>query len=220
MWSEKRRMVEAVKDLRFLLDRGYPRESAVNFVSNHYRLPRMERHLLNRCVFSRNEASRHRAKIIGPDYVRGKILAIDGYNVLITAESILMRSLVAKCDDGMIRDLRAVFGKYKVGRFTDKTLEVLGEIISRAKPSQVRIFFDSPASKSGELASRTEKVLGKLGLSVVARAIRGVDREVCSSDVSASSDRVIVDRARAVWDIPAEVLSQRGGKLIDFSRLG
>lgn len=36
-----------VQDLRYLLDQGYPRGSAVNFVSNHYRLPLRSRHMLD-----------------------------------------------------------------------------------------------------------------------------------------------------------------------------
>ena len=44
---------DAVRDLRYLLNQGYPRDSAVNFVANHYRLPLNQRHLLARCVFSR-----------------------------------------------------------------------------------------------------------------------------------------------------------------------
>ena len=53
---------DAVRDLRYLLNQGYPRDSAVNFVANHYRLPLNQRHLLARCVFSRLEVAEHRQK--------------------------------------------------------------------------------------------------------------------------------------------------------------
>ncbi|MDM7912097.1 MAG: DUF434 domain-containing protein, partial [Methanotrichaceae archaeon] len=41
---------QAAVDVRYLLDRGYPRESAVRFVSDHYRLPQEQRFVLMRVV--------------------------------------------------------------------------------------------------------------------------------------------------------------------------
>ncbi|TDA31893.1 MAG: DUF434 domain-containing protein, partial [Hadesarchaea archaeon] len=72
MWSE--RTGEAVKDLRYLLDRGYPRELAVRVVSDHYCLPSQQRHLLARCVFSREEAEENRKKLVGMQEARGRLL--------------------------------------------------------------------------------------------------------------------------------------------------
>jgi hypothetical protein len=113
MWSEGTK--EAIRDLRYLLNRGYPRETAVRVVSNHYCLSSEERHLLSRCVFSREEGEEHRRKLVRLEGVRGRTLGVDGYNVLITCESLLGGYPVIRCDDGLLRDLRAVRGKYRRG---------------------------------------------------------------------------------------------------------
>lgn len=207
---------EAVRDLRYLLGHGYPRESAVNFVSNHYRLPLHQRHLLARCVFSEAEASRHRSKLVSREMVRGKSLGVDGYNVLITVESILMGREVVLCDDGFIRDLRAMFGKYRRSATTPKAIEEIIRVIGKAMPKGVFMFFDKQVSKSGELAAEVRRKLEQAGLGGGAIAVGGVDMRLRAFDVVASSDRAIIERAKAVWDIPADV---RKGKRANLLRL-
>lgn len=215
MWSE--RTGEAVKDLRYLLDRGYPRELAVRVVSDHYCLPSQQRHLLARCVFSREEAEENRKKLVSMQEVRGRLLGVDGYNVLITCESLLRGDTVIRCDDGLLRDLRTVFGKYKMSEETWKVMEEIALLLKEVEPSEVRVFFDSPASGSGKLAREMEELLQREGIRARCRAVKGVDREVSSCEISASSDRVIVERAKAIWDLPAELLKRKGGKVLDLT---
>jgi len=210
---------KAVHDLRYLLDQGYPRESAVNFVANHYRLPLGERHLLARCVFSRGEIAIHKSKVISGKKVNGKHLGVDGYNTLITLESILTGKQVVRCDDGYIRDLRAIFGKYKLSRATDRALAELLEILGRARPRDVVVLFDKQVSRSGELAGATRRGLKKFGLKGNSRATSGVDFKLRAFDVVASSDRAIIWRAKAVLDIPADVVAKKAIKVLDLTEL-
>ena len=215
--SDKGKVVRAVRDLRYLLNQGYPRESAVNFVANHYRFPLNQRHLLARCVFSKLEISEHRRKAIRVSAVRGKRLGVDGYNVLITLESILTRKQVVRCDDGYIRDLRAIFGKYHVSPATKRALTELLRIIIGAKPRCVEFLFDKQVSRSGELAGMVRQRLEQAGLKGDAQAIGGVDLKLRSLDVVASSDRAIIKRARAIWDIPAELLKRKKANVLDLT---
>lgn len=199
------RIREAVKDLRFLLGRGYPRTSAVTFISNHYRLPSSERHLLWRCVFADDEIRAHMERRVRLGKIKGKRLGVDGYNVLITVESILSGRMVVRCDDGFIRDLRAVFGKYRISRTTRRALmEILGTI-RRGKPREAFIFYDRQVSRSGELASMTRRLMEELGIPGDAAAVGAVDYLLRDFEVVATSDGAIIGKARAVWDIPAEI---------------
>jgi hypothetical protein len=212
----KEKPTRAVNDLRYLLNRGYPRDSAVNFVANHYRLPLDQRHLLARCVFSGQEVAEHRRKSVRASAVQGKRLGVDGYNVLITIESILTRKRVVRCDDGYIRDLRAIFGKYRVSTATPRALRELVRIIAKAKPSHVELLFDKQVSKSGELAGLVRQRLEQAKLEGDAQAIGGVDLRLRSFDVVASSDRAIIGRAKAIWDIPAELLKRKKANVLDL----
>ena len=210
---------DAVHDLRYLLNQGYPRDSAVNFVSNHYRLQLNQRHLLARCVFSRREVAGHRRKSVRTSAVRGKRLGVDGYNVLITLESILTRKQVVRCDDGYVRDLRAIFGKYRVSPATSRALTELLRIIAGARPSYVKLLFDKQVSRSGELAGMVRQRLEQTRLKGDAQATAGVDFKLRRFDVAASSDRAIIGRAKAIWDIPAESLKGRTAKIVNLTEL-
>ncbi|MDI6884571.1 MAG: DUF434 domain-containing protein [Hadesarchaea archaeon] len=208
----------AVRDLRYLLDRGYPRDSAVNFVSNHYRLPLGERHLLTRCVFSRQEVIAHRKKAVKAGAVRGKRLGIDGYNVLITVESLLMGKQIIRCDDGFIRDLRAIFGKYRSTPATSRALSALVRAIAKSRPKTVVVFFDKQVSRSGELSAEVRRRFKRARLKGDARAVGGVDMKLRTFDVIASSDRAVIERAKAIWDIPASILKRKKANLLELSQ--
>ena len=210
---------DSVRNLRYLLDQGYPRDSAVTFVANHYRLKLDERHLLARCVFSRAEILSHRAKAVSSTKVRGKRLGIDGYNVLITVESILTGNRVVKCDDGFIRDLRAIFGKYRKSSVTPRALTEILKTISRWKPVEVVIMFDSQMSKSGELAAEARRMLKQVEILGDAQAVAGVDFKVRAFDVVASGDRAIIERVGATWDLPAEILKKKKAKIVDLTKV-
>ncbi len=213
------KLADAVLDLRHLLNRGYPRGSAVEFVANHYRLKLRQRHLLARCVFSEEEVANHRAKAVTAKEVRGRRLGVDGYNVIITIESILGGKQVIKCDDGFLRDLRALFGKYKISKATASALAGLLQVVRRAKPGKVVVFFDQQVSRSGELAEMAREEMARLGLDGDARTAVGTDAKVRGFDVAASSDRAIIGRARAAWDIPATVARRRSAKVIDLGKI-
>ena len=209
----------AVRDLRYLLDQGYPRDSAVNFVSNHYRFPLDQRHLLVRCVFSKREVAEHRRRTVRASAVRGKRLGVDGYNVLITLETILTGKQIIRCDDGYIRDLRAIFGKYRATPATAHAISALVQTVAKAKPKFVVVYFDKQVSRSGELAAEVRHRLKRAKLEGDSSAVGGVDMKLRAFDVVASSDRAVIGRAKAVWDLPVELLKRKKTNLMDLKKL-
>jgi len=146
-------------------------------------------------------------------------MGVDGYNVLITLESILTGKQVVKCDDGYIRDLRAIFGKYKPSRATDRALAELLNLLKKARLGEVVVLFDKQVSRSGELAGATRRGLEKFGLNGNSTAVVGVDFKLRAFDVVASSDRAIILRAKAVWDIPSELLKRKKANIIDLTKM-
>ena len=218
IWMPK--VEKAVRDLRYLLNEGYPRESAVNFISNHYRLPLNERHLLARCVFSKQEAAAHRKKAVRIEAVKGKRLGIDGYNVLITVESILMGKQVILCDDGYIRDLRAIFGKYRAAPVTSRAISAIIQAAAKAMPKEAVVLFDKQVSHSGDLAAEIRTRLKQVGLDGDSLAVGGVDMKLRDFDVVASSDRAVIERVKAVWNIPSEISKTKHAKLVDLRNFG
>lgn len=198
------------RDVRFLLDRGYPSTSAVRFVSNHYKLSLSERYLITRAVLPSSIAQKRRDKMMACDeMMKGLEVIIDGYNVLITTESVLDEEIVL-CDDGFIRDIKGVFGKYKKTEATDVALAEILTLLSKSSPSIVLFLFDSQVSKSRELARQVKKKLTQFGLEGNTETLRSVDHKLktCNA-VVATSDGDIIDSVDAIIDIPQYIMKNR-----------
>src|ERR1043165_341306 len=97
-------LAEGAEDLRYLLGRGYPMRSALTLIGDHLQLFKRQRQFLFRCVTSIRQAEQIRAHAISPEHARGRVLLVDGYNVLITIETAIDGGPLVRCDDGFLRD--------------------------------------------------------------------------------------------------------------------
>ncbi len=188
----------AADDIRYLLDRGYPQKSAVGFVCAHYRLDVKARYLLSRTVLSREVSGKRKAKFLPCGKIEGGSIVIDGYNIIIGLESILEKNAYL-CDDGVIRDIKGTFRKFKVSSKTEEAFGLIFEFLKKMKPENVVFLLDAQISKSGMLARKLREKLGEGGLKGDARTSRHVDHDLkrCR-DIVASSDGVIIDEAERV----------------------
>ena len=85
------RLKNASYDLKFLLNREYNKKAALNLVANKYLLNKNGRNYLIRKVFSDNKSRNKSNKIININHIANKTIFIDGYNVLISVETICNR---------------------------------------------------------------------------------------------------------------------------------
>lgn len=197
---------EAVKDFRHLLNRHYNRESALSFVGDKHQLSREERMILYRGVYDTQSIKRHRSKLIPTAAISGKTITIDGYNVLITVESLLSDKQLVLCDDGFVRDVSAVHGKHRPTKRTVNALTIILSPLSKHKPAEALFFYDSQVSKSGELAALTRTLIKKSELNGDAQAVKQADVATLKlSIIVASSDAVIIEKATKVVDLAGEI---------------
>jgi len=203
------KVFEAAKDLRYLLERGYHRESALRLIVDKYQLSTKQKLLLYRAVYDSSTGAKHKQKIITADKIRGRKLAVDGYNVLITVESGLRGELLLLCDDGFIRDISAVHGKYRITSMTEKALKMIVKAVQELKPAKTDFFFDAQVSKSGELASDVRRTLKDSGLTGSAYAVERADVSTLNfGDIVATSDSVLISKAGAVFDLAGKILKK------------
>ena len=101
------RLSAPMAELRFLLDHGYRRAHALRFVGEHHQLVQRDRNVLERVVFSEEDAARRRARVIGPDAVGGRHITVDGYNVLMSLVCLSLGEPLFLADDGVVRDVAA-----------------------------------------------------------------------------------------------------------------
>ncbi|ALM76247.1 DUF434 domain-containing protein [Thermococcus barophilus] len=207
-------LLDAYLDLKYLLNRGYRKSTALNFVANHYKLKKMERYFLARCVFSDKELENRQRKRMPIEFIRGRILAVDGFNVLITLESALEGKAIL-CEDGFVRDLKYQRG-YKLSEKTEEMLFVLLEFLSQFSPEKVVFLYDKPVSKSGEVAEITGRIMKKVGLSGSAKAVPSPDFELKKFKTVATSDFAVIDSVEHAVDIPQEYALRRRIKIKTF----
>jgi hypothetical protein len=197
--------------VRYLVDRGYPKDSAAAFVSDHHRLLEEQRFVLQRTVVSADTALCRMAKALRLHTLRGRAVYVDGYNTLITTESLLGGYSVYLCDDGFVRDARGFFRSYRASKITVCAFSEILDLLVEAKPARVEVLLDQQISRSGELAKEMRRLIAERDLAGEARCARDVDHQlkVCGSIV-ATSDGNVIDAASNVIDLPGEIARERG----------
>jgi hypothetical protein len=173
-------------------------------VAGHYLLDQEQRNYLARKVSSDQTAQGRRSKLVDFEDLKGQTILVDGYNVLITLESVLHHSdIILESDDGVLRDTQAVFGRYRPHEDTLPVLDIILDFLKKAHVKEVRFFYDSPVSRSGELAKLTRAVLRKHHLPGDATTSPYVDRELANNQdqVVATSDGPLMDKVDRVLDI-------------------
>ena len=155
-------------------------------------------------------AASRKNKRISAGKLGGRTVAIDGYNVLITVESLIAGAPVYLCDDGFLRDTRGIFRRY---RSSDRTILALREILSILQVSGVgraEFLFDQQICRSGDLAARIRDMMAEYEVSGSAKTAKDVDRSLKLANCPvATGDGAIIDLASEVVDLPAEVAKRR-----------
>ena len=200
----------AAEEFRYLLNRGYSRKASLELVGNHYQLTADHRHLLHRGVFADLEArSRWRKKISAKDLFQ-KDLAIDGHNVLITIEAGLSGRPLILGDDGFIRDISGLSGRFKMTEITDNAIRLIIHALKNMKPRQTLFLFDAPISRSGKLAQEVRKQLRKENLPGDALAVKVPEKVLIGfQGVIATSDTAIIDQSKKLLDLAGHILGKK-----------
>lgn len=167
--------------------------------------------MLQRTIVSADTALRRMAKALRLHTLRDRAVFVDGYNTLITTQSLLAGYPVYLCDDGFLRDTRGFFKSDKASRITFCAFSEILDLLAQAMPARVEVLLDQQISRSGELAKEVRRLMAERDLPGEARCARDVDHQLkaCGSIV-ASSDGNVIDAASDVIDLPAEIARGRG----------
>ncbi len=204
-------LIMAARDIRYLLDRGYPKGSAVRFVSDHYGLAKDRRFILSRNVLATDIASERRMKSVPCVDIRDRDVFIDGYNVLITIESYLKGEEMWVGDDGFIRDNRGVFRSHVNDAATFRSVGLMLSVAAGNAAGKVTILLDEQMSMSGQLVIVIRQKIDEAGVKghVLTSASTDHDLKKAGSNVIvATADGVIIDAVNAVVDIPGCIMKE------------
>ncbi len=198
----EKKVIDAIRDYKYLLNRGYPQKASLDFVVSRYALSREWRSLLLRCVHREEDAVLIRSKLrdnVGPN----DRLIIDGYNTILTIVSALECRTLYLCDDGIIRDLRSAYVKNFATPLVLNALEILSEELARLRVSDVTIVLDSNVSWSARHAEIIRKIINEAEIRLAKKA----DIEVLSAiGIACSSDYLILKRAKAIYDLAGRII--------------
>lgn len=140
---------QAYCDLIYLLDRNYPKKSALTFVSNHYTLDNRLRNILNRAALPLTIVKLIQNNLIGDsDSLKNRNFHIDAYNQIITFFSIINHDPVIICRDGVLRDIFSSLHSKKDLRIDRELLFSYFRALLKLEPKNIYFYFDKQISFS------------------------------------------------------------------------
>jgi hypothetical protein len=219
------RIVEAARDYKYLLNRGYPASSSLNIVVTRYRMSRVERSLLLRCVHRDEYVAKVLRSVVSRDTISGSNLLIDLLNVSTTLIAFLEGECLYKCDDGIIRDLGG--SRYWRGR-RERALEAIDLIrdhLIAVKPVKIYLVLDRLAPMSGEILKNAEKIFRESGFNVEGILADKADKKIIELSrgledligVVATSDSLILEKADQIYDLAGEIITSIDPGRVDGS---
>ena len=198
---------DACDTYKYLRNRGYPGRASLKLVADAHGLSRLERNCLFRSIVDDDTAFSRRKKVLSS--VAGNQLAIDWYNVLITVESYLCGRCVFLADDGVMRDATALHGSYKTTQITDRAMTAIVDVLCRLLPSRVDVWLDAPIAYSGNMAEQLRDRLAALSCPFTVALAPSADYPLSTyPGVVATSDSVLLDSTREIFDLARRVLEE------------
>jgi len=201
---------DAVRDLSWLLSRGYASTGALKLVGDRYRLEARQRSAISRSACSDAALARRRAHQVAPERLRGQTLRLDGYNVLTTVEAALAGGVILAARDGTYRDLASMHGSFRKVDETLPALELLGAVAAELGVGRCVWYLDRPVSNSGRLRALMERLAADRVWSWQVELVPNPDALLSvGPDVVATADSAILDRCQAWLNLAREAIDRR-----------
>ncbi len=188
---------DAINDFRYLINRGYKKDYALNVVCNHYKIPKEDRLKIIRTTHTDEEIKTVKNKLIDIKKLSNKEINIDGYNVLIGVEA-LLRNNVVLCDDGIYRDFMGIYGNYKINPYTEKALNLLMRLFKKYGINPI-FYFDAQVSKSRELSKKIRNLMKKYGIDGKVFCVKNCDYILMDKEAVATSDSIIIKNKKVKY---------------------
>lgn len=142
---------EAIRDMHYLLSRGFAENASAALVGNRYRLRARQIQMIKAASASEEQILKRRAKKAALPALAGQTVCIDGFNIIILLESLLSGAYIFKGCDGCYRDQSSVHGSYKKVNQTSRSIELVADFHRNAAVAKIVWVFDKPVSNSGRL---------------------------------------------------------------------
>lgn len=201
---------EAVYDYSFLLTRGYSEDAIFKIVGDRYQLSQRQRMGVMRCSCSDQSLTYRKHHNIKLEQVKDHILAIDGFNLLITIESALSGGFIFEGRDGCYRDLASIHSTYKRVEETLPALQLIGNFLEAYNIRQVLWYLDKPVSNSGRLKTYIQEMADQHQWNWSVDLAYDPDKALKKNhDVVVSNDGVVLDGCRHWVNLPKYLIDEK-----------
>jgi len=202
----QRVLAQACSELSWLLTRDYSEAAALKLVGDHHQLTARQRLAVLRGACRDQALVTRQASRVTPEGLAGVELGIDGFNCLITLESMLSGAPVFVGRDGVHRDLASVHGTYRRVQETLPSLEALRDTLVQLRVGCVIFYLDRPVSNSGRLRVLIEQSFTSSAVPTSVALHDSVDPVIVRErSIVGSSDSWVIDHAARWVDLPALV---------------
>lgn len=197
----------AVADLSWLLGHGYAIVSAVKLVGDRWSLTERQRLAVRRAACSDNALAGRLERRTAAADLDGRILLIDGFNVVTTVEAALGGGVILGCRDGTFRDIAGVHGTYRKVAETMPAVELIGARLWELAVSQPRWLFDRPVSNSGRIQALLLEAAKSSGWAWTVELVDDPDPVLRNSvEVVATADSAILDHCKRWFNLARNVI--------------
>ena len=197
----------AVADLSWLLGHGYAIVSAVKLVGDRWSLTERQRLAVRRAACSDNALAGRLERRTAAADLDGRVLLIDGFNVVTTVEAALGGGVILGCRDGTFRDIAGVHGTYRKVAETMPAVELIGARLWELAVSQPRWLFDRPVSNSGRIQALLLEAAKSSGWAWTVELVDDPDPVLRNSvEVVATADSAILDHCKRWFNLARNVI--------------
>ncbi len=187
---------EAIKDMSYLLSRGFSEKSALQLVGNRYKLNNRQQRAIQGMSEASDKLIKRELKCLQPNQLTDQEVMLDGFNVLIMLESALSGAFLFKGLDGCYRDLSSVHGTYKKVKQTGEAIQLIANFSQENNVKKATWIFDKPVSNSGRLKTILREFADENQLNWEIILDNNPDKLIAESGkIAISSDAWVLDNA-------------------------
>jgi hypothetical protein len=203
-------LVRSVEDYCLLLTKGYAEKSALKLVGDRFALTQRQRLAVMRSACSDVHLAGRKQRQISIENLAGQIVAVDGYNVLITIEAAMSNGVIFKGRDGCMRDLASIHGTYRKVEETMPAMQIIGDFLAQFGVTKVLWLLDSPVSNSGRLKTLIAELVAKKNWNWDIKLSLNPDAELIKADTTvATSDSIVLDKCKSWVNLATEIITKK-----------
>ncbi len=205
----QQKIQEAIKDMSYLLSRGFSEKSSLQLVGNRHKLNNRQQRAVQGMSEAAEKLKKRAKNCLQPEQLANKEVVLDGFNVLIMLESALSKAYLFKGLDGCYRDVSSVHGTYKKVQQTDKAIYLIADFLQTYNVKKATWIFDKPVSNSGRLKTMLREIAEANDYNWEIILDNNPDKLIAESgNIAISSDAWILDHATAWCNMVRHIVDE------------